>query len=560
MGSGYLPAEIRILILADDPEHLSFDMIWWHSSLWTFTQMLTYDAPPFAQFTVTLGHRSRNYYSWVEAYPFPVQVIPGFRFSAATPEQDLANYDEVWLFGAKPWVDDDEFLRRWADPLDDFELGRVARFMDERKGGIFAAAGPTVSYEDDYSRFGGQDHVLRSNQGYGLMGRLPRVRSMRPWPAPINQTIVVDPPRTPASSFDLANDFYRQMIRPAYTWPRWDVPGYGTAHPLLYGRNGVITSMPDSDAEAQCQVPLLPAVSVSEPFGAADVFEDYSTVEYPLTREGSPLRPELVAESTHTGRGPREGTRFPTIVAYDGHRADVGRVVVDGCPSRFRDRSIIQFAQPGRRPQFPTYPGRSPVGQPQNDEEAEAAGEGFQNLKDYYHNLAIWLAPPVKQQELRDAVLANWALLPAAGELFGNGYGDDARRILEVGGLVRDALDSQVGQGQRTRFALDLVQAHVQGSLASGELGRATNRAKDVDPGLLLDGALGGAVVALRKTFGGQSRRPRKDELEEIASSGAARGLRAAVQVLNDGYASGTHQPSRGQTCTARAETVQAPL
>jgi hypothetical protein len=71
---------------------------------------------------------------------------------------------------------------------------------------------------------------------------------------------------------------------------------------------------------------------------------------------------------------------------------------------------------------------------------------------------------------------------------------------------------------------------------------------------------LGGAVVALRKTFGGQSRRPRKDELEEIASSGAARGLRAAVQVLNDGYASGTHQPSLGQTCTARAETVQAPL
>lgn len=115
-------------------------------------------APPL----LTLAHRgqARASQAWISNSPrmvFPIQQY--FRFDSAAVPVTRQNYDQIWLFGFAPNA---------TDGLSDSENRVIIDFMNSG-GGVFATG----------------DH---SSIGYGIAGRLPRIRKMRNWEGSPNGT------------------------------------------------------------------------------------------------------------------------------------------------------------------------------------------------------------------------------------------------------------------------------------------------------------------------------------------------------------------------------------
>jgi hypothetical protein len=302
---------------------------------------------PWVRFHVTKAHRRSD----------PGADISAFRFDTT----DLSQFDQIWMFA----------VERTGSEIGSGELAAIARFMDDG-GGVFA----TGDHED---------------LGVAMCGAIPRVRSMRKWhwpsAGPNGEPVAphgTGPDRLdtlsaggdPGVQFDDQSDDIPQLISPVYysTWP-WN-PYFHRAHPhpLLCGPRGVIRRMPDHPHEGECYVPS----DLSAQFD----FDGYAVTEYP----GS-VAPEIVARSrspigrqTSDVKGLLNARSFGSIAAYDGHRVDVGRVVVDSTWHHFFDINLIgELGNPD--------PVKS-VGF-----NASAAGhEAFEDIKSYYRNIAVWIA------------------------------------------------------------------------------------------------------------------------------------------------------------------------
>jgi hypothetical protein len=286
-----------------------------------------------------------------------------FRFD----NHDLSGYDQIWLFG----------MERAGSEIADSELRQLARFMDGG-GGVFA----TGDHED---------------LGVALCGRVPRVRSMRKWywPNPGPNGEPVAPPTSgldrldtlsagndPGVQFDDQSDDVPQRITPRLYWS-WPWNGYfhrTHPHPLLCGPRGVIRVLPDHPHEGECYEPA--------DLSANFTFDGYQTAEYPAG-----IAPQVVAWSTvHGGRtaadvkGVLNARTFGAIGAYDGHRAGIGRVVVDATWHHFFNINLVGVlgnADPVKGVGF----------------DATAAGHAaYEDIKAYYRNIAVWLARTPSQQ------------------------------------------------------------------------------------------------------------------------------------------------------------------
>lgn len=268
-----------------------------------------------------------------------------------------ASFDEIWLFGISS-----------GDLLTAPEKAALADFMDNHKGGVLATG----------------DHA---SLGQGIAGAIPRAGKMRRYPAPQaappgwNTTLVEGSDPNATYDFNDQSDDVPQQIR-WKKYPLWSpFPSFFKRnvrpHPLLCGPDGPINVFPDHQHEGEAIVPSsLPAT------------------EWPSGPSGQ-VKPEVIAwgrikdpSATNTGQ------EIGVLSAYDGHEAHVGRIAADSTWHHFFDINLDGL------PGDPTYDGFS----------ATPSGlAALKKIEAYFLNLALWLAPPVKQSQMRTA--ASWHVI-----------------------------------------------------------------------------------------------------------------------------------------------------
>ena len=182
-------------------------------------------------------------------------------------------------------------------------------------------------------------------------------------------------------------------------WYEWRVSHLTTEvypHPVLCSSGGAIDQFPDHMHEGQVVLP--------------DTLEDTFTAhgktfdEYPAGSDGVRVAPEVIAtgltggHTTHSVLGKPIHTgaedaslrkRTGTVGVYDGHRAGVGRVVVDSTWHHFFDINLVGD-NAATRPEF-------------NDPHKAVWSKGFEaspegrqvlaGIDQYYRNIATWLRP-----------------------------------------------------------------------------------------------------------------------------------------------------------------------
>ena len=232
----------------------------------------------------------------------------------------------------------------------------------------------------------------------------------------------------------------------------------------------------------------VPAGECREPMRLTEPYLDGSP-EFPPALDGSgTVAPEVVAWSSgEDGAG--------TIAAYDGHRAGVGRVVCDATWRRFLGAT---------RP--------------------EVAG--------YVANIGLWIAPPVRQRGIRRRLWWELALLADADAAVDPADAAVAD-LCAVGERARALLEERTSACRAVEWTFPLVEAvwpevrrwfdpwAPQRRLR--EEGEPLLPWIDVEP--MVDVALGGAVLAVRRTSEGR-------DVEEVAAEGARLAFRGAVREM----------------------------
>lgn len=347
---------------------------------------------------ITRAHRSADPSPGTPQASHPIGAdLYGFRFNTAS----LDGYDMCFFLS---------IARKSEDPVFDdnarkSEAAAIAAFM-ENGGGFFAAG----------------DH---EDLGASINQHVPRVRSMRRWAysttgphgGPIapsgtegdrHDTLLAgsDSGTSGGSSypyqFNDQSDALPQTIAPktypyyAGRWFRKTLP-----HPLLCCPLGRIDVLPDHMHEGWCEVPANLGRNEDLPGRAGKV-------EYPLASDGTRIEPEVIAEadvySHETLNQEFAGGSFEispmttdktfgVIAAYDGHLADIGRVVVDATWHHFVNINLIGTSA--------SYPGMNPT-----KAKGFYSGAGdtpvpaYEKIMWYYRNLVYWLIPKRRRRHL----------------------------------------------------------------------------------------------------------------------------------------------------------------
>lgn len=338
-----------------------------------------------------------------------VSKASGFNFSTASPAVTTANYDQVWLFG---------FLEG-APSSDANEIRVLAQFM-ESGGGVFATG----------------DH---STIGNPLCGALPRIRKMREWEdVPMGGPTRIDTVNNPgidgvARNSDQSDRFPQTM------YPLLDASS--APHPLLRSPAGAINVLPDHPHESECYAPR-----------GADLTDDFSVdgltpfPEFPSVG-GFEHGPQLVAISMSAslnvdpGKGAVNPRCFGAISAYDGHLANIGRVVCDSTWHHFVNMNLNAsnpYAESGLREGMPLV-----------------ANAAYKQIQRYYANIADYLTPNYRKWcFILDIILVElfeypiWeeiVILPDPPRPF-PGFPEWTRAI-ELGKLVKASLSQKFGNG-----------------------------------------------------------------------------------------------------------------
>jgi hypothetical protein len=478
--------------------------------------VLSVSPGPWVRFAVTKAHRD-------PAPPNPSTVnadLYDFKFDAV----DLTMYDEIWMFGISSFL---------SDKLTETELRAVSQFMDNG-GGVFA----TGDHED---------------LGAAMCAEVPRVRSMRKWyfsPLPPGE------PQAPDGSnadrhdtnreghdagyqFDDQSDDVPQEIEPKMYSGWFHFRRF--PHPVLCGPRGIIKVLPDHPHEGECYVPS----DLTKTF----TFDGYTTTEYPVVSGTTRQAPEVIANATVIGghstdfKPPVNAKTFGVIGAFDGQRANIGRVVVDATWHHFFNINLK--GDPG-----------SPVPDKTLGFYATAAGlDVYEDIKAYFRNIAVWLAPKKKQKCMRQRALwvVRWKY-PLVEELHFIHRLEilsdlRATTLYNIGGAARDALGRIASQCQTLEWFLDLVLEKYPLLVPPCDPWYQGPRPEPdpfFNPEVVINTLLGGAVAAIAAQF------PKRAEvdlkrtdasLDEIIteslnfSLGAVRGLMKDTQERTQRFA-----------------------
>lgn len=402
----WLRCRVRILIVTDASG--GYDSVTGFH-LGQILDVLADDPWSHVVFEVTKAHRQNE----------ATADISGFRFDT----HDLSKYSQIWLFG----------ISTFSDALSAAELNALSQFMDQG-GGVFATG----------------DH---QDLGRPMCAEVPRVRSMRRWYWP-NQgpngepiapdqtgserhdTVMDTDPATPGLQGS-QSDKVPQPIRVRY-YSRKVGSGiiyriHTFPHPVLCGPDGVIDWLPDHMHEGLCEVPADLTKSYT--------FAGYTTTEYP-TVNGVQERPEVIAWARTRNT---DNAEFGVLAAYDGHRAGVGRVVVDATWHHWFNINLIGFVN-ATDPAHATY---DPAVIPK-----------WEAIKAYFRNVAIWLARPALQDCLRNGgwliVARYYDILITYRDL--KTVPDRLVYYWQLGIFARDAFGKFASQCQSTRWVVDLIE------------------------------------------------------------------------------------------------------
>lgn len=433
------PCRLKILVVVDgypgDFLNVSFSNSYFGLSVVMDT--LRENPEWWAKFDITRAHRQTDSFK-----PDPVAEpvlnarygphYEGFRFAGPGKpgDFDIDDYDQVWLFGARANESDSERLT-------DDELEVLARWMDERQGGLFATG----------------DHA---DLGASLCARVPRAGTMRRWTSTdgVPSATGVNRHDTLLKGHDAFYTFNDESddLPMTTTVRRYPVSGWSRflrssmPHPVLCGTDGVIDILPDHPHEGwvneDADVTLTNTV----------IFGGYSAPEYPVSGGAQPT-PEVIAwahvQGDHTegrsgspgtdrNKGPANGTMFGAIGAYNGHQADIGRVVVDSTWHHWFDVNLSGRPTDGGDLVDPVSAGDPKAA---GFEYSTAGLVALGRIKNYFRNVALWLASPAQQRCM--FLRATWGAVHRY-HLVEN---LDLRIPLwELGGFARDVIGRRAGQ------------------------------------------------------------------------------------------------------------------
>lgn len=393
------PCRVKILMLVDDG--ISYNQFYFGLS--EVLDTLRNNPEWWVDFEITRAHRQSDPNPPAAGSPAEALYAPHFEdFHFDQPGFDIDDYDQVWFFGFNSGT---SMVGNPPPALTDAELAILYRWMD-KGGGVFATG----------------DHFTL---GEALCSRIPRVRNMRKWSVadgvPSNlgvdrhDTLVKghDFAGTPTVdestqyTFDDESDDVPMRIRLRWYWHHhcgshhhhphhWFWPYFyrRSPHPILCGKDGPITILPDHPHEGE----------VVEPSDLTDslTFDGYTAPEYP-NFGAAPLAPEIIAwarvqddhgPSPISFKGDANSKEFGAIGAYNGHCVKVGRVVVDSTWHHWFDVNLT-----GRMELFSDTPGNVETGDPAKLQGFNATPQGraaLARIKNYFRNVAIWLSPPAK--------------------------------------------------------------------------------------------------------------------------------------------------------------------
>jgi hypothetical protein len=206
----------------------------------------------------------------------------------------------------------------------------------------------------------------------------------------------------PTVTFDDQSDDIPAKIYPKFYGPQNQFFSIRYPHPILCGPGGIITVLPDHMHEGECVVP--------DDVTRSYTFDGYTTTEYPSGSMGQ-ISPDVIAlgevfahVTDNTGENSivdvvSKAKKFGVIGAYDGHLADIGRVVVDSTFHHFVNINVIASGANSPEPE-------KQVGLP-----FSAAGQdAYDQIRAYWRNIAIWLARSNQQQAMfyRTLWAARW--------------------------------------------------------------------------------------------------------------------------------------------------------
>jgi hypothetical protein len=527
-GIRWRPCVVRILLVADDFLFFSDE----NFGLSDLIEILATEPFAFARFEITTAHRSATVSDARAGVgnPHVVRAIKGFHFDNAD-HFNPAVFDQVWLFGAER---SRLSGKQWTPKLPDAEIRKLCEFMDGG-GGVFA----TGDHED---------------LGASLCGFVPRIRAMRKWffPAPGPNGEPVAPPfegpgrndtnrvgHDVGFQFEDQSDDIPQEVEP--TWYKAQVGIFLEAswpHPVLCGPNGPIRVLPDHPHESECIVP--------SNLNWTTTVAGYNITEFPASISGGQKpAPEVLATSTvlggHTTSGKSGVTvsrTFGAIGGYDGHRAGVGRIIVDSTWHHFLNINLTgDSGQP-----FPKSVGflATPAGQAVLEE-----------IKTYFRNIALWISRPARIRCMR-----NWGLLTVINSHRLHEVFDPFKKIgnaelfdyVALGRHARDALGKYASQCQSLRWTLDLYREVLKWPprwIDPGDPWRPRLEDREQLPAgplvnldFLGDAAIGGAVLAVRVELFPLQKQFEEgidDRLNALVERGAGAGLKIALDHMQGG-------------------------
>lgn len=340
------PAKVRILMYADGSVHFNGGSFLGLQYVYNLLKTRAYS---YVDFAIDFAHRTGG---------DPSATIAGAR-QLTDPALDIMNkYDEIWFFGIES-----------TPNLTAAEVALLTQFM----------AGP---------KFGGVlvtgDH---DNLGKGIAGQIPRAGVMRLYPAPPslgptwNTTLEEGPDAGATYDFDDQSDDKPQTIR----WKRYTMasPFILTRryrpHPVLCGPDGPINFLPDHQHEGEALAPTPVSGDPAWP-----------------TKGGHQETPEVIAWGRiKDPNATKHGQEIGVISAYNGHNVDVGRILADSTWHHWFDINLTgRFAPPSPYSGF---------------DETPAGQLALKKIDAYFLNCGVWLAPPARQIEMRNA--AWWSIL-----------------------------------------------------------------------------------------------------------------------------------------------------
>jgi hypothetical protein len=306
----------------------------------------------------------------------------------------LGTYDQVWFFGIRQA----NTTSASQNELTTAEVGALNTWMTT--GGVL------ITGDHANPRPPGAATTLNSlvNLGRAIGHRVPRAGELRRWEGPpgadhvTNHNTQVPVGATFIESLVLQEDAVPQaLILKRYALPTVFSPWLyrSQPHSLFCGRDREITVFPDHMHEGQIEIPLT-----------------FPTSRWPSSGGVQPL-PEVVAWGTDK----RDGNVYPVVAAYDGQLAGVGRIVSDSTWHHYFNVNLVGF-------------GPGPI---------------RDDIADYFVNLAVWLTPAPKREQMK-CWLWWWVVLQPTVQMA------KYQPLRLLGAAARDVLGRVATQCQITEF------------------------------------------------------------------------------------------------------------